>query len=191
VQFLVAFLSQLLEGLVSSDTHQPGAKFRVATKLGKIGKCLENSLLGRILCVGLILQNGLSSHEYCRFARPHEFAKGFVLPFKHALDQFRFERLNLRFGASQCFSVDSKTGPGEACSHGYSRHHLTPSCCLNRPETLQTCSAAHICGMLLGLKSDIFSRSLMINARLVEIRKMSCRPPGGSANAKPEQQTVK
>src|SRR5271154_3116585 len=190
MQFLAAFLSQLHKGFVSSDTHQPGAKFRVATKLGKIGKCLENGLLGRILGIGLILQNGLSSHEYRTFARPHEFAKGFVLPPEHALDLFRFERLNLRFGASQCFSADPKTGPGKACSHG-SRHHLTASCCLNGPETLQTCSAAHVRGMPLGPKSDIVSRSLTINARLVEIRKMSCRPPGESAKAKPGEQTVK
>src|SRR5271154_7479916 len=131
MQFMAAFLSQLHQGFVRGDTHQPGAKFRVTTKLGKICKCLENSLLGRILCVGLILQNGLSSHEYRTFARTHEFAKGFLLPPEHTLDQFRFERPNLRFGASQCFSVDSKTGPGKACSHGYSRHHLT---CLLLPQ---------------------------------------------------------
>src|SRR5271155_3646015 len=191
VQFLAAFLSQLHQGFVSSDTHQPGAKFRVATKRGKIGKCLENCLLGRVLCIGLILQNGLSSHEYCMFARTHEFAKGFVLPPEHALDQFRFEWVNLRFGESQYFSADSKTGRGKGCSPVRGRHHLAASCCLNRPETLQTCSAAHVRGMLLGPKSDIVSRSLTINARLVEIRKMSWRPPGGSAKAKPGEQTVK
>src|SRR5271155_1553161 len=156
MQFMAAFLSQLHKGFVSGDTHQPGAKFRVTTKLGKICKCLENGLLGRILCIGLILQNGLSSHEYCMFARTHEFAKGFVLPPEHALDQFRFERLNLRFGTGQCFSADSKTGRGKGCSPVRGRHHLAASCCLNRPETLQTCSAAHVRGMLLDLKSDMW-----------------------------------
>jgi len=105
------------------------------------------------------------------------------------LDQFPFGRVNLRFGASQYFSADSKTGRRKGCSPECSRHHLTASCCPNRPETLQTRSAAHVRGMLLGLKSDIFSRSLTISDRLVEIRKMSCRPPGGSAKAKPGQQT--
>src|SRR5271155_60504 len=177
MQFLAAFLSQLHEVFVSGDTHQPRAKFRVATKLSKIGKCLENSLLGRILCIGLILQNGLSSHEYWTFARPHEFAKSFVLPPEHALDQFRFEWVNLRFGASQYFSADSKTGRGKGCSPGSGRHHLAASCCLNRLETLQTCSATHVRGMLLGLKSDIFSRSLTINDRSVEIRCYVVRSP--------------
>src|SRR3984885_10872730 len=177
MQFMAAFLSQLHKGFVSGDTYQPGAKFRVTTKLGKLGKCLENGLLGRILCIGLILQNRLSSHEYCMFARTHEFAKGFVLAAEHALDQFRFEWVNLRFGESQYFSADSKTGRGKGCSPGCSRHHLTASCCLNRPETPQTCSAAHVRGMLLGLKSDIFSRSLTINARLVEIRCHVVRSP--------------
>src|SRR5271154_611180 len=159
MQFMAAFLSQLHQGFVRGDTHQPGAKFRVTTKLGKICKCLENSLLGRILCIGLILQNGLSSHEYCTFARPHEFAKGFVLPPEHALDQFRFEWVNLRSGESQYFSTDSKTGRGKGCSPGSGGHHLGASCCLNHPETLQTCCAAHVRGMLPGLKSDIFSRT--------------------------------
>jgi hypothetical protein len=47
------------------------------------------------------------------FAGTHKFAECLFLPTECALDQFRLRRVNLRFGASQHFASDPRSGHGK------------------------------------------------------------------------------
>ena len=44
------------------------------------------------------------------FAGTHKFAERLFLPTECGLDQFRLRRVNLRFGASQHFAPDPRSG---------------------------------------------------------------------------------
>src|SRR5258707_55161 len=113
----MALLSQLYQSFVGGDADQPGAKFRVTAELGKIGKCLDNSLLGGIFCIGFVVQDNFGRHEHCMFAGTHKFAKGFLVSSERTFDQFRLGRVPLSFGAN---------GAGRGRGPGWSSHFKNP-----------------------------------------------------------------
>ena len=57
------------------------------------------------------------------FAGTLEFAKHLFLPTECASDRFRLRQVNLRFGASQRFASDPRSGHGKRRSHGFGGHH--------------------------------------------------------------------
>src|SRR5579864_5458735 len=100
------FLSALVDGFhsyrsLSSPPHQrfvdrnldqPGAEARLRSKLPDIRECLQHRLLGHILGVGLVAQNGERCSVNPPFVGLDQFVEELAFPAPHARDQLLLAR---------------------------------------------------------------------------------------------------